>query len=198
LYSATAARALAMKLKLIQREESFLAGLLADIGMLALDQVCDNYGELCRKSRTHAELAEIELDVLGLTHADASGLLARQWKLPAMLAIPMGAHHRPEAATDAFGMKMAQIVHIAGLCADVFVEERAAEAMLAMTNACNEKFAIAERDAESILSQVTVTANEVAPLFEVSMQPSPDLIGIAVKAAQLAMSTKFASIKAVA
>jgi len=34
--------------------------------------------------------------------------------------------------------------------------------MLAMTNACSEKFAITERDAESILSQVTVTTNEVA------------------------------------
>ena len=198
LYSATAARALAVKLKLIQREECFLAGLLADVGMLSLDQVCDDYGELCRKSRTHAELAEIELDVLDLTHADASGLLARQWKLPAMLAIPMGAHHRPEAATDAFGMKMAQIVHIAGLCADVFVEERAAEAMLAMTNACSEKFVIAERDSKSILAEVVVNANEVAALFDVSMQPSPDLIGIAVKAAQLAMPTKLASTKAVA
>jgi len=198
LYSATAARALAVKLKLIQREECFLAGLLADVGMLALDQVCDDYGQLCRKSRTHAELAEIELDVLGLTHADASGLLARQWKLPAMLAIPMGAHHRPEAATDASGMKMAQIVHIAGLAADIFLEHRAAEFMLELRQTCNDKFALTQGDCDSIVNEVRLSTTEVAPLFEISLPATPDLIGIAVKAAQLAMPTKLASTKAVA
>jgi two-component system, cell cycle response regulator len=190
IYAATAARALASKLKLIQREECFLAALLGDIGMLALDQVCDTYTEVCRSAKTHDELAEIELDVLRLTHADASGLLARQWKLPAILAIPMGAHHRPESATDAFGKKMAQIVHIAGLAADVFLEDRAAQTMLQVFITAKDQLAIDQRDSESILAEVAATAGEVAPLFDITMQPLPDLIGIAVKAAQLAMPPK--------
>ncbi|HEV8293399.1 MAG TPA: HDOD domain-containing protein [Tepidisphaeraceae bacterium] len=198
IYAATAARALAIKLKMIQREEHFLAALLADIGMLALDQVCDDYPELCRRARSHAELAEIEQDVLGLTHADASGLLARQWKLPAMLAIPMGSHHRPESATDAFGTKMAHIVATAGLAADIFLEHRAAQALLELRQSCANQFALTQSYCDSIVNEVRLSAIEVAPLFEISLPSTPDLIGIAVKAAQLAMPTKLASTKAVA
>src|SRR5436190_3610 len=48
LYAAVAARSLAARMKMIQREECFLAALLADIGMLALDQTHPGYGEMCR------------------------------------------------------------------------------------------------------------------------------------------------------
>ncbi|HEV8378502.1 MAG TPA: HDOD domain-containing protein [Tepidisphaeraceae bacterium] len=195
IYSATAARALAIKLKMIQKEEHFLAALLADIGMLALDQICEDYPALCRRAKTHTELAEIEQDVLGLTHADASGLLARQWKLPAMLAIPMGSHHRPESATDAFGTRMAHIVATAGLCADIFLEARAAEFMLELRQTCTDKLALTHSDCDSVVNEVRLSVAEVAPLFEVPLPPTVDLIGIAVQAAQLAISRAPAAAK---
>jgi HD-like signal output (HDOD) protein len=187
LYAATAARALAGKMKLIQREEAFLAGLLADIGMLALDAVYDGYGDICRGARSHAEQAEIEMQILEMTHADASGILARQWKLPAMLAIPMGCHHRPENATDSFGQQMADIVRIGGLCADVFVQEQSAQALLEVRETCYQKFGLAQRESDLVLAEVAAAAKEAAPLFEVPIPAAPDLVGIAVKAAQLAM-----------
>ena len=46
------------------------------------------------------------------------------------LAIPIGSHHRPEKATDAFGKKMAEMVMVGGMCGDVFLEQRSAEALL--------------------------------------------------------------------
>jgi HD-like signal output (HDOD) protein len=187
IYSAAAARAIASKLKLIQREECFLAALLADIGMLALDQTCDDYAQLVRSAKTHDDLAAIELDILHLTHADASLILARQWKLPAILAIPMGAHHNPQSATDAFGAKMAHIVHTAGLAGDIFIEDRPAHTMLQLRHAAKTIFSLTETDCDAILQDVAAAALEVAPLFEISVQTPPDLIGIAVKAAQLAM-----------
>src|SRR6202050_524848 len=39
IYAATAARTVAVKMKLVQQEEAFLAALLQDIGMLVLNQV---------------------------------------------------------------------------------------------------------------------------------------------------------------
>ncbi len=57
IYSATAARALAMRVDLVQQEEAFLAALLTDIGMLVLDQVLGPpYGELVSHVASHEEL----------------------------------------------------------------------------------------------------------------------------------------------
>src|SRR6478735_1846025 len=54
IYSATAARAIAAKINIVQQEESFLAALLQDIGMLVLDQVLgEQYGEIHAKVQSH-------------------------------------------------------------------------------------------------------------------------------------------------
>jgi two-component system, cell cycle response regulator len=61
IYSATAARAIAAKLNIVQQEEAFLASLLQDIGMLILDQVMGaEYGKLCEISKTHQDLIAAE------------------------------------------------------------------------------------------------------------------------------------------
>ena len=187
LYAATAARAMAARLKLLQREECFLATLLADIGMLALDRLCDDYAQLIRRAKSHDELFEIEQDVLSLTHADASLILARQWKLPAILAIPMGTHHLPHNATDALGTKIAHIVHAAGLAADVFLESSAPQLMIEMINYCKENLLLLESDSDAIFKEVAASAAEVAPLFDIHIQPPRDLLDITLKAAELSM-----------
>src|SRR5580704_11899888 len=60
IYSATAARTIAIKINLVQQEEAFLASLLQDIGMLVLDQVVGaQYSEICDKATTHSDLVKI-------------------------------------------------------------------------------------------------------------------------------------------
>ena len=68
----------------------FLAALLKDIGMLVLDQVLGpEYGGICTPTvASHQELAAAEMARLGLSHAEAGGLLAAQWKLPPLLVTP--------------------------------------------------------------------------------------------------------------
>src|ERR1700760_4667349 len=101
IYSATAARTIAIRINLVQQEEAFLATLLKDIGMLVLDQVLgDEYGDICSRATTHEDLVAIEQQELQMTHADIGGVLADQWKLPPLLAAPIRAHHAPDTVTD--------------------------------------------------------------------------------------------------
>src|SRR3954465_202311 len=101
-YAATAARLLAGKLHIVQQEECFLGVLLMDIGMLVLDQVlAEEYGNVCDGASTHQQLADLERKAFGLPHAEASGTLAEQWKLPPVLAMPMAFHDHPRDVTDA-------------------------------------------------------------------------------------------------
>ena len=62
-----------------------------------------------------------------MTHADVGGIIAGQWKLPPLLSVPIAFHHSPEKVEDAALRKLTELVALAGRCADVFVDENAAE-----------------------------------------------------------------------
>src|SRR5205085_7800058 len=101
IYSATAARAIAAKINIVQQEEAFLSALLQDIGMLVLDQVMpEEYGEVHSKVTSHNELAGAEMQAIGATHAEVAGVIAEQWKLPPLLSTPITFHHNPQDVKD--------------------------------------------------------------------------------------------------
>ena len=86
LLAATCARAVADAMHHSMAEEIFLAGLLQDVGMLALDKaVPDLYrgGEAIQ--RDHIALAELEKKRLQTDHAEVGGWLMRTWNLPERL-----------------------------------------------------------------------------------------------------------------
>src|SRR4051812_26662736 len=78
-YSATAARTIALKVGVVQQEEAFLSALLQDIGMLVLDRTLgDQYGEIYAQAKTHVELPRIEREALLMDHGQVSGIMAEQ------------------------------------------------------------------------------------------------------------------------
>jgi putative nucleotidyltransferase with HDIG domain len=92
---ATAARELAAEVKFADTGGCFTAGLLHDIGMIALAKVDPE-----RLARTLQALRDEGLTIeeaerkYGLLHHDNLGSrLARQWKFPATLATPIEHHH---------------------------------------------------------------------------------------------------------
>ncbi|HWB53056.1 MAG TPA: GGDEF domain-containing protein [Tepidisphaeraceae bacterium] len=182
-YAATAARTIAGKLSLVQQEECFLAALLKDIGMLVLDQVLgEQYGFICSRAPTHMELVTAEEQSLGLTHADASGILAGQWKLPPLLAIPMAFHHKPGQVSDASLRKLTEVVYLSGRCADVFIEEPAAVAIAEAREFAQKTFNIAQQDCDALLDEVGTRTKEIAQLFEINISDSVTYEGILKKA----------------
>lgn len=77
--------------------EAFLAGLLHDLGKLALDRVLPKaYSRVVEivESR-QVDIAEIERKVLGLDHHTAGKRLAEHWRLPHALQDVMWLHNQP-------------------------------------------------------------------------------------------------------
>ena len=183
IYAATAARTLAARAQVVQAEECFLAGLLQDIGMLVLDLVLkDDYGKINESVQTHVQLVEAEKAALGATHADVSGYLAEQWKLPPVLTTPMKFHHDPQAAPDAAVRKLAEVSHLAGLCADIFVEESPAAVISEVRRLCQERFKLGEPDCDAMLNEIGARTKEVAPLFEIKLGAAASFDDILKKA----------------
>src|SRR5205814_1819992 len=73
--------------------------------------------------------SEVERKTFGMTHAEASGVLAEQWKLPPVLAVPITFHDRAQDVSDVPLKKLTELIALAGRCADVFVDEKAVDAI---------------------------------------------------------------------
>ncbi|WP_323000198.1 GGDEF domain-containing protein [Castellaniella sp.] len=83
LLTALACRTIAEKLGEVQPEDFLLAGLLQDIGILAMDAMFGApYAELYQQSTDHRHLLVQETVRFGFTHAQAAAHLLKNWGLP--------------------------------------------------------------------------------------------------------------------
>lgn len=170
IYAATAARTLATRINLVQQEEAFLAALLQDIGMLVLNQVIPpQYSEICTKAANHTDLVKVEAQSLELTHAEVGAMLAEQWKLPPILATTIGASHDYRKVADQALKKISMIVHLSGLCADIFVDPQPAAAILQARTLCAGEFKITEAECDQLFTEIGGKTKEVVTLFEMNI-----------------------------
>ena len=66
-----------------RQEDLFLPGLLQDIGMLALDKAIPRLYERAGECQhDHKYLQELEINAIGVDHADVGGWLLKKWNLP--------------------------------------------------------------------------------------------------------------------
>lgn len=173
LYAATAARILAPHAGM-DREQCFLAALLMDIGMLALDQVLggERYGQIMSQVRSHGELSAAERAELGFSHADAARVLADEWRLPDVLAVPMGYHDRETQVENPVYRRATGVASLAGRCADVFVDPSSIWSIADVRKICMTQYGLDQLAADSMLCSIGQRTRELAPLFEIRLADS--------------------------
>lgn len=82
-------------------EDVYLAGLLHDIGKLALDeQEPSFYPQLLRPQFLHDPICEVEHHYIGADHCRAGGLIAEKFGLSKSFVEAINHHHRPEKAKE--------------------------------------------------------------------------------------------------
>ena len=96
---AVACAVLARRLDVPDPEEISTAGLIHDIGKVAIKmELPDRYEAINRLvSQEHLSRREAEYRILHLDHAEAGGWLAKSWNLPPKLVEPIAGHHHPGA-----------------------------------------------------------------------------------------------------
>jgi putative nucleotidyltransferase with HDIG domain len=106
---------LAKRLGMKDPEEISTAGLIHDIGKVAikmeLPREYEQIRQLVKERRISTMAAERE--VLGLDHAEAGGWLTKSWNLPAKLVEPITCHHDPRLAGD--NQLAASIIHFSNI-----------------------------------------------------------------------------------
>ena len=122
LLAATAGRALADALRHPAAEEIFLAALLQDVGMLALDQCLPELYRGLPAQDDHAAVAELELGRLQISHAEVGGWLMKNWNLPERLHRAIARSHAVHCATSSDPDEVFnRCVALSGAVADLFL-----------------------------------------------------------------------------
>lgn len=101
-YCGIMARLLSKRLRIAGNEQVFVAGLLHDIGKLAIYHQLPEQAKrvLSRYAESDASLYEVERDVLGFTHAEVGEALLQLWELPAVFCEVAAHHHDPARSQD--------------------------------------------------------------------------------------------------
>ena len=186
MYAAAASRIIASKCVMGRQEDCFVAALLMDIGTLLLDQLLGSqYDDLCQRAGSHPDLLVHETHEYGIHHAEVAELLAQHWKLPEVLAVPMGQHHGPPAVEDTGLRRITEVVWLAGRCADIFISNHtAADSISAVRTSCRNMYGMDELTADAMLCGVGQKTAELAQLFEVRLNAADDYEKILASANQ--------------
>jgi HD-like signal output (HDOD) protein len=125
---AVAARHLATELWHEPGDEAFIAGLMQDIGILALlRELGEPYAKLVAGViRNRSDLAALERDSLGFDHVELSAALMREWHLPERLVDAVAAPKRVDhlVRTISVDADLARILHLAELLAQLVGQRR--------------------------------------------------------------------------
>lgn len=91
----------------------FTAGLIHDMGKLALEEsVAESYDEISGLvTQDDISFEQAERKVLGIDHAEAGALIAEKWNFPEPLVNGVRWHHDPDHGPD--GSQLVDVVHIA-------------------------------------------------------------------------------------
>jgi signal transduction histidine kinase/HD-like signal output (HDOD) protein len=119
LASGMASQSIAARLGTVKPEDALLAGILHDIGFIALAQVMPKaYGQmLARADSGGSDLLEAERALLGVDHAIVGKRLAQRWGFSQALQNAIWLHHQVQvpAANHAGTGALAQIVSLADI-----------------------------------------------------------------------------------
>ncbi|MEX0654712.1 MAG: GGDEF domain-containing protein [Phycisphaeraceae bacterium] len=179
LYSATAARALAREVSLVHHEETFLGGLLQNLGMLAMNQVLgEDYTRLLIDvGDEHHRLAPLEQDAFDLDHAQVGEALAQRWHLPPLLTTAIREHETPDSVTDDHAATI-RCIALGSRIADIFITENPGEALEQYYVDVERWLDLTPDQAEPLLRTVHTQTNEMRRLFDLPVGDlgNPDAI----------------------
>ena len=191
LTTAISARIVVERIWPAKRDDAFAAGILQDLGMLALQcTVPDLYAEVLESRRTHptTRIEEIEQRVLGFTHARVGAELLRKWGIPEEVYGPIRFHHDPDSGA-ALGagpdtIRLARVLLLCSKISHLFYSKDRGIIQIAISEEAKEQFNLTQEALDGILEQVTRDVRQFCDLFNLDPREIPSYKQVRLKAAR--------------
>ncbi|MGO8704879.1 MAG: HDOD domain-containing protein [Candidatus Brocadiia bacterium] len=189
LTTAIGARIVAERIWPAKRDDAFAAGILQDLGMLALQcALPDRYAEVFETRRAHptTHIEEVEQRVLGFTHARVGSELLRNWGIPEEVYGPIRFHHDPESGA-ALGagpdtIRLAQVLLLCSKISHLFYSKARGIIRITIAREAQEQFNLKPEAFDDILRQVTRDVRQFCDLFNLDPRQIPSYEEVRLKA----------------
>jgi len=150
------------------REELFLAGLLQDIGMLALEKAYpDLYRGMAGRHPPHRQIIEIEESRLQTDHAAIGAWLLRQWRLSENLVEAVARSHWATEKQPESAVSFNDIVAAASDLADIWWQDEPHDALQAWHRIANAPLNLSPDTAKLIVAETANLMTETTALFDI-------------------------------
>ncbi len=173
--SVTAAVAAKMLAPLVHcdSDDSFVSGLLQDLGVLVFFHHCsDTYMEvLAMKNRSGASGSDIEQKLLGLCHAELGGALLKEWGLPESIYLPVFFHHRQDNVPQCYRVTV-DILTLADRISAIYHGSQSSINVEEIVKTLTGQYGLCEQEIKELIDNVASQANDVMDFFDI---PSGDI-----------------------
>lgn len=178
-------------------EEAFVAGLLADVGIVAAWRAAPAiYVQVYNSWReAGSSLSEAEGTVLGCSHATMSAELLRTWGLPATVCDAVQHHHGGEfEGLDGSSEKLAHVVSAAARIADLFESDLPSSELFNVKTASCEETGLTDAQLEEILTVMGKHVKDTASMLNVQVGDTVQYVELqqeaAIQLAKLSMQAE--------
>ncbi len=162
LSAAVIARAIAEKMGYAHSEEAYLAGLLHDVGRLALLATAPKEYGRCFQAADDDTLCASEQQSFNITHQEAGAWLIMRWNLDSFLSDSVLYHHEPAARLES-AHPLIRIVLLAHLLSDHAQDD---PALIAAGNLCG----LGAADLASLLAGANVQLKQAADSLGIDLE----------------------------
>jgi len=168
IFASLAARAIGKHLAHPDTELMFLAALLQDIGILVLNEVASD--EIMtfqgHAPKDHADVYRLELEHLGVDHAQVGAWLVQQWQLPEEFQVAILYSHTPELfETPQDFHSLVDVVSLSGLIADIWMTPHTETALAMVREKSQGRLTIQPEDWGPILDHIMTGIPQIASFF---------------------------------
>ncbi len=180
LISATAGRLISEMQHLPEHEETFLAALLQDIGVLAFDAALpEEYRPILAQAADHDGLLQLEREQLGSDHGEVGSWLMKRWKLPDRIASVASAVHDPLSTRIAADCRLfVQCVAVAGQIADLFLDDDPEAATERLARSASRLLGLEGQPLQDLIARVSEILPEVASLYDTEIISPRQAVGV--------------------
>jgi diguanylate cyclase (GGDEF)-like protein len=189
LLSATASHVLARAIGVKDAEELFLACLIQDIGVMALDHSVPGLYEGLGHEQIHqSSLIAREIERLGVDHAAVSGWLLEKWQFPERTQQVVAASHDPERLPkQSPNGVFARCVALASSIAEVFLDDSEDRSFTQLAERAHAFFAIDKGVLGELLAEIGKVIPDAESIFDTEILSAADSDAILEQAREALM-----------
>jgi diguanylate cyclase (GGDEF)-like protein len=186
LLAATAARAFGQLAKVPSEEDLFLAGLLQDMGVLAIDRIARDFYSKLPQPANHQALITYERERLPYDHAYYTHLMLKTWNVPPRIYQAIQYSHTPHAISGSTDEGRFLRCLVAGSdLAEMVIETRTPGALASFTRQAAKLTGAREDGVSGVITRVVELIPETEELYETSILPAEEAEALLAEAREL-------------